>query len=66
MDVNWPYPSDQVLIPAEQEAVKINPIFESHIRQLSNWSLGASFQATFPGLVDESVRIQDRSPVQPQ
>jgi hypothetical protein len=36
----------------------INPLFEQHCRTLSNWSLGAVFQQTFPHLVDESVRIE--------
>jgi hypothetical protein len=36
----------------------LNPAFEQHCRTLSNWSLGAAFQQTFPHLVDESVRIE--------
>jgi hypothetical protein len=36
----------------------INPAFEQHCRTLSNWSLGAAFQQTFPHLVDKSVRIE--------
>ena len=63
MCVNWPYPSDQVLIPAptanDSSAVQMNPVFETHLRDLQNWSVGTVFRTTFPALVDHTVRIQD-------
>lgn len=36
----------------------INPIFESHLRNLENWSLGTTFKNSFPDLVDD-VRVKD-------
>lgn len=65
--VNWPYSEAQVLIsannPEDPSEVKMNPVFESHIRDLRNWSLGPTFQATYPELVDASVRIEGGSPM---
>lgn len=61
--LNWPYPCDQVLISAAESDdpsdVKINPVFESHLRDLRNWSLATVFKTTVPELIDQSVRIQD-------
>lgn len=39
----------------------INPIFESHLRNLDNWSLGSAFRNSFPDLVDD-VRVKDVKP----
>ena len=65
--VNWPYPKDQVLItdpspstPGEAKAIKMNPVFESHLRDLSHWSIGTTFKATFPEMVDGNVKVIDR------
>jgi hypothetical protein len=63
--LNWPYPKDQVLIPKQPpdpedpNALSMNPVFESHLRDLGNWSLGTQFRADLGELIDESVRIQD-------
>lgn len=46
--------------PSEvSEQWQINPVFESHLRDLRNWSLGPSFRETFPELV-MGVTIKDR------
>jgi len=65
LSLNWPYPSDQVLIPAESSTedngaifVKMNPVFETHLRDLNHWSLGTAFAAAHPQLI-EGVRIED-------
>lgn len=64
--LNWPYPPDQVLQstgnPDDPTAVKMNPVFESHLRDLNNWSLGTLFRNTHPDLIDHTVRIQDEPP----
>ncbi|KAF1351042.1 hypothetical protein BDV97DRAFT_350946 [Delphinella strobiligena] len=39
----------------------INPVFESHLRNLDNWSLGSPFRNAFPDLV-EDVKIKDVRP----
>jgi len=66
LSLNWQYPSDQVLIPAgssnedgdDAMPLKMNPVFETHLRELGHWSLGTAFAGTHPGLV-EGVRIED-------
>ncbi|KAL1297273.1 hypothetical protein AAFC00_004830 [Neodothiora populina] len=40
------------------EEFSINPVFESHLRNLGNWSLGTPFRNAFPDLVDD-VQIKD-------
>jgi hypothetical protein len=67
--LNWPYPKDQVLIPTpsnapaanpdDRNALSMNAVFESHLRELGNWSLGSQFQIDLPELIDESVRVED-------
>ena len=68
--LNWPYPKSQVLIPTtpshapaanpdDPNALSMNPVFESHLRVLGNWSLGSQFQIDLAELIDESVRIED-------
>lgn len=42
------------------EEFSINPVFESHLRDLDNWSLGSAFRSAFPDLCD-GVRIVDRA-----
>ncbi|KAH0844229.1 bZIP transcription factor [Fonsecaea pedrosoi] len=62
LSVNWPYdPVDCLLSTSEKEEPVINPVFESHIRRLENWSLGPLFAETYPNLV-ETVRIKENEP----
>ncbi|KAI4250388.1 MAG: hypothetical protein LQ352_005348 [Teloschistes flavicans] len=35
----------------EEEEFTINPVFERHLRDLGNWTLGPAFEKTFPQLV---------------
>ncbi len=42
-----------------EDSVLMNPVFETHLRDLNNWSIGNMFKTEFPYLIDESVRIQD-------
>lgn len=53
LSINWPYADSDALIaiPNSEEYV-INPVFESHLRNLNNWSLGPAFAKHYPGLVD--------------
>jgi hypothetical protein len=64
LNLNWPYPQDQVLIPNPsategEDSVLMNPVFETHLRDLNNWSMGTIFRENFPHLIDESVTIRD-------
>jgi len=43
---------------AAEEQWMINPAFESHLRNLGNWSLGPGFRDAFPELA-EAVRIRE-------
>ena len=51
--LNWPYEeTDTLLQSPEGEELMINPVFERHLRNLDNWSLGEPFAKAFPELVD--------------
>ncbi|KGO46646.1 Protein of unknown function DUF3425 [Penicillium expansum] len=53
MRVNWPYEDTDCLLSAgDSDELVINPVFERHMRNLSNWSLGTSFAETYPCLAD--------------
>lgn len=53
MSVNWPYEATDCLLAAgDSDEFLINPVFEKHMRNLSNWSLGTLFAESYPGLVD--------------
>jgi len=57
LSLNWPYePTDTLLSNPESEELMINPVFERHLRNLHNWSLGPAFAKAFPALV-ETTRI---------
>ncbi|KAK6007657.1 hypothetical protein QM012_004471 [Aureobasidium pullulans] len=75
LSLNWPYDPQQCLLPRansvhgaeatsaavldDDEEFMINPVFESHMRNLSNWSIGPAFANAMPELV-EGVRIKER------
>lgn len=75
ISLNWPYDPQQCLLPRanavqggeatsaavldDDEEFMINPVFESHMRNLDNWSVGAAFANTFPELVG-GIRIKER------
>lgn len=53
LSVNWPYEATDCLLSAgDSDELLINPVFERHMRNLSNWSLGPLFAESYPGLVD--------------
>ncbi|KAF1933276.1 uncharacterized protein M421DRAFT_415620 [Didymella exigua CBS 183.55] len=51
-------PSSTNLPPKEDDQWLINPAFETHMRDLNNWSLGQSFRGTFPQLAG-AVKIKE-------
>lgn len=54
--VNWPYESTDCLLAAgDSDEFLINPVFERHLRNLENWSLGPLFAECYPGLVDTTI-----------
>jgi hypothetical protein len=54
--VNWPYGHETTILSSwnpetSKQSFSINPAFERHLRDLSNWSIdGAAFQKKFPAL----------------
>jgi len=65
LSLNWPYePTDALLCSAESDELMINPVFERHLRNLSNWSLGTAFARAHPALADVArIKIdENRSP----
>lgn len=53
LSVNWPYEAtDCLLSTGDSDELLINPVFERHMRNLSNWSLGPLFAESYPNLVD--------------
>lgn len=65
LSLNWPYePTDALLKKSDGELV-INPVFETHLRNLQNWSLGPAFAKAHPMLAD-TVRIKDNRKINPE
>jgi hypothetical protein len=53
LSLNWPYePTDCLLQSSESDELMINPVFERHLRNLQNWSLGPAWAKAYPELVD--------------
>jgi hypothetical protein len=58
LSLNWPYEPTDVLLPTSgSDELCINPVFERHLLDLNNWSLGAEFRDAFPALC-AGVRIK--------
>ncbi|KAF1982415.1 hypothetical protein K402DRAFT_397503 [Aulographum hederae CBS 113979] len=54
-----PGPAGGLAAPEDEPQWIINPVFESHLRDLGNWSLGVKFREAFPELADV-VRIHEK------
>ncbi|KAL8971966.1 MAG: hypothetical protein Q9197_003009 [Variospora fuerteventurae] len=51
LSLNWNYePSDTLLSLPGGDEFAINPVFERHLRDLGNWTLGPAFEKAFPQL----------------
>jgi len=50
--------SSSMMLPKEDDQWLINPAFETHLRDLNNWSLGPSFRGSFPQLAG-AVKIKE-------
>jgi hypothetical protein len=53
-EVSWPY-SPSYVIEAQNESgpdrgINLNPVYEQHLRQLKNWTVGDKFRRKFPEL----------------
>ena len=59
LSLNWPYePEDTLIGLPDKEESSINPVFERHLRDLKNWSLGPAFARAFP-ILAETGRIKE-------
>lgn len=53
LSLNWTYEAPDTLLSKEgTEELFINPVFERHIRDLKNWTLGPAFAKAHPSLAD--------------
>ncbi|KAE8364310.1 hypothetical protein BDV27DRAFT_128614 [Aspergillus caelatus] len=60
LSVNWPYEeTDCLLSTGDNDDLIINPVFERHLRNLNNWSLGSAFAEAYPSLA-ETARIKNQ------
>ena len=60
LSVNWPYEeTDCLLSTGDNDELIINPVFERHLRNLNNWSLGPAFAEAYPSLAD-TARIKNQ------
>lgn len=58
LSLNWPYdPSDTLLSLPNSDELSINPVFERHLRDLNNWTLGPAFAKAFP-MLTETTKIK--------
>ncbi|KAI6784676.1 uncharacterized protein J7T54_006722 [Emericellopsis cladophorae] len=53
LSVNWPYADSGAVVESESgdhegQRAALNPIFEAHVRNLDNWTVGAEVAAAFP------------------
>ncbi|KAI4141001.1 MAG: hypothetical protein L6R39_005550 [Caloplaca ligustica] len=62
LSLNWKYePSDTLLSMPGSDEFSINPVFERHLRDLGNWSLGTAFEKAHPRLADTcKIKRDDR------
>ena len=61
LSLNWPYEaSDTLLSSPNSNEMPLNPIFERHLRDLNNWSLGPAFANAHPALGEMS-RIKTKT-----
>jgi hypothetical protein len=52
LSLNWPYADHSVLLASPTgDELMINPVFEQHLADLRNWTLGEAFERAFPQLV---------------
>ncbi|VUC28431.1 unnamed protein product [Clonostachys rosea] len=53
--LNWPYDPTSVLLPPvtrndQITEITVNPVFQEHMKQISNWTIGEAFRKRFPDM----------------
>ncbi|KAF3936608.1 hypothetical protein ABW19_dt0208834 [Dactylella cylindrospora] len=61
LSINWPYDPMTTVIEQSPGEYIINPVFETHLRDLEHWSVGTKLVELFPDLAPH-VKIVDRPP----
>ncbi|KAL1611825.1 hypothetical protein SLS60_000045 [Paraconiothyrium brasiliense] len=54
-NVKWDYDPNHVILTTsndERGGISINPIYEEHVRQLKNWTVGGAFRLKFPEMTE--------------
>jgi len=69
LSLNWPFGNDACIVEdtnnrvhseSEMPALVLNPEFEAHMRDISNWTIGPMFAKVFPELISfEHPKIRD-------
>ena len=53
LSLNWPYEARDTYLPIPgTDELNINPVFERHLLDLNNWSLGEAFAKAHPCLAE--------------
>lgn len=50
-NIKWDYDPNHVILTTgsdEYGSILMNPIYEEHVRQLKNWTVGDNFRRKFP------------------
>jgi hypothetical protein len=47
LSIHWPHHVSSILTVASNSELQLNPEFESHVRQLKNWTVGPDMVETF-------------------
>jgi len=47
LSINWPHGVAYILTVVAQSELQLNPLFESHVRRLENWTIGSALAAEF-------------------
>lgn len=61
LSLNWPYhDNDTLSYKSGSDEMLINPLFEQHVRNLDNWSLGPAFAEAYP-VVAECIKSKAKT-----
>jgi len=64
LSIHWPYGVASILTVASQNELHLNPVFESHVRRLENWTVGDELARSFPFLDCVPTKLPTSSPQQ--
>lgn len=50
ISINWPHGHSKVFRKVSQKELRLDPLFENHIRSIQNWTSGKEMSDEFPFL----------------